>query len=111
MTTYEKIIKAMEPFGWPHAPDLYTGKAERFFYYNYADDRGLGFGDDGCDLSVAYVQVHVWLPMKDNIVTLKRKIRDRLVEQGFTYPSIENLTEDSMRMRHLVFECEIEEEE
>lgn len=110
MTVFEKIIEAIKPFDLPHAPDIYTGKKKSYFTYNYSDDRGLGFGDDGCDLSVAYIQVHFFLPIKENFIEKKKQIRDRLVMMGFTYPSIRIVTEEDRGLRHLVFECEIEEE-
>ena len=34
MTEFEKIIAAVEPFGFPHAPDIYEGSEECFFVYN-----------------------------------------------------------------------------
>lgn len=111
MTVYEKIIKAMEFTGWPHAPELYTGPAEKYFYYNYAADSGLVFGDDGCDLAVAGVQIHVCLPIDENYIQLKKRIRDELVKQGFTFPTMTPLLDESINQRRLVFECEIEEEE
>ena len=43
MNTFEKIITAIEPFGFPHAPDVYREKAPRWFTYNYADDYGADF--------------------------------------------------------------------
>ena len=39
MTEFEKIIAAVEDFGFPCEPDVYTGKAEKYFVYNYADER------------------------------------------------------------------------
>jgi len=109
MTSYEKIIEAMSPFNLPHAPDLYTGKAKRYYTYNYSDDRGLGFGDDGCDLSVAYLQLHVWLPVSENYLSMKTSVRRKLVAQGFTWPTVTILQDETNRMNHIIFEMEIEE--
>ena len=41
---------------------------------------------------------------------MKNEIRDALLREGFTYPEIESMDDPNPDIRHLVFECEIEEE-
>ena len=48
------------------------------------------------------------MPEKENFIKIQNKIRKALFEQGFTFPQVTVLTEN--KKRHLVFECEIEEE-
>ena len=111
MTTFEKIITAIEPFGFPHAPDVYREKALRWFTYNYADDYGTNFSDDEPDNVIASVQVHLFLPIDDDFSKLKNRVRRALFRQGFTFPEITVLTEDDTKLRHIVFECDIIEED
>ena len=108
MTEFEKIIEAVKGFGFPYEPDIYTGEEERYFVYNYADERGLVFADDSPEVVKADVQVHFFLPVEENFIKIKNRIREALFKQGFTYPEVTVLRE--AKKRHLVFECDIEEE-
>lgn len=108
MTEFEKIIEAIKPFGFPYAPDIYEGGEEHFFVYNYADDRGVLYADNVPIAVRASVQVHLYIPAEENFIALKNKVRRALCQQDFTYPEVTVLRE--AKKRHLVFECDIEEE-
>lgn len=108
MTAFENIVNAIAPFGYPYKPDVYQGDREKYFVYNYADQRGILWADDEPETVIASVQVHFFMPEKENFIKIQNKIRKALFEQGFTFPQITVLTEN--KKRHLVFECEIEEE-
>ena len=41
---------------------------------------------------------------------MKNRIRTALFDQGFTFPEVTVLLEEDVGIRHLVFECDIEEE-
>lgn len=110
MTTFEKIIAAIEPFGFPHAPDVCRDKALRWFTYNYADDYGDDFSDDNPGSVIVSVQVHLFIPIDDDFIGLKNKVRRALFRQGFTFPEITVMTEDNGKLRHIIFECDTEEE-
>lgn len=109
MTEFEKIIAAIKPFGFPYAPDIYEGSGESFFVYNYADERAVFYADDAPAAVKASVQIHLYIPAEDNFIELKNKVRRALHRQGFTYPEVTVLRE--AKKRHIVFECDIEEEE
>lgn len=109
MTEFEKIIAAVEGFGFPCEPDVYTGKAEKYFVYNYADERGHLFADDAPGGVVASMQIHFFLPAGEDFIKIKNQIRKALFCQGFTFPEVTVLKED--KKRHIIFECDIEEEE
>lgn len=111
MTTFEKIIAAIAPFGFPHVPDLYSGSSDRWITYNYADDYGGSFADDLPETVIVSVQVHLFLPLQENFTQLKNQVRNALFEQGFTFPSITIQTEEERGIRHIIFECDIEEED
>ena len=106
MTTFEKIIAAIEPFGCPHAPDVYREKAQRWFTYNYADDYGTNYSDDAPGAVIASIQVHLFLPIDDDFIRIKNKVRRAIFQQGFTFPEITVLTEDDEKLRHIIFECD-----
>lgn len=111
MTAFQNIIEAIQDFGYPYEPDLYTGNEKKYFTYNYADDRGSLFGDNEPGAAIASVQVHFFLPLKENFIKEKNKIREALFQQGFTYPEVTVVTEPENQIRHIIFECDIEEME
>mgnify|MGYP001850821452 CR=1 FL=1 len=110
MTTFEKIKKALESFGFPMEPDVYNGTEKQYFTYNYADDYGNDYADDAPQTVINSVQVHFFLPRSRPFATMKNKIRNALFEAGFTFPEITIQIEDDEKTRHIIFECDIEEE-
>lgn len=106
MSSFSKIIDAISAFDIPHAPGVYTGqKSSRWIVYNYADDRGEDFADDEPGLRKVSLQVHLYLPARENFLSLKEQIREALfAQEDFTYPVVTDLGEDSIGKRHLVFE-------
>lgn len=111
MTVNEKIKNALEPFGLPITADFFGGDAEEYFTFNYADDRSEDFGDDEPLHVVAYMQIHYFSPMERDYLSMKREVRKALFKAGFTYPEVTDATIISDRIRHLVFECSIENED
>ncbi|MDO5346554.1 MAG: phage tail protein [Lachnospiraceae bacterium] len=111
MTVNEIIKKALTPFGIPITADFFGGGAKEYFTFNYADDRAAGFGDDEPLQVVAYMQIHYFAPMEKDYLSIKKKIRKALFNAGFTYPDVTDATVLSDGIRHLVFECEIENED
>lgn len=110
MTTFEKIIQAIEPFGYPHSPCVYTGPEDHWFTYNYADDYGVNYADDEPQSVINQIQLHFFLPANEDYTEIKNRIRNALFRQGFTFPEITLLDDPDPKLRHVVFECEIEEE-
>ena len=110
MTTFEKIIETIKPFGIPCVPDVYKGEERKWITYNYAGDYGAEFADDAPETIINSVQIHLFLPQGESFTQLKKQIRSALSEAGFTFPEITVLTEDEERIRHIIFECDIEEE-
>lgn len=109
MTAFENVIQAIEGFGYPHCPDIYTGESARHFTYNYANDRGTLFADNAPQTRIASVQVHLVIPAEEDFIGIKEEVRKNLFRQGFTYPQITVLKEE--KKRHIIFECDIEESE
>ena len=89
-------------------PDHIPAKKTAYVTYNIADDRGKVFADDTATERVQAIQVHYYCPQGTNYLTTLKTIRDGLVAQGFTYPTVQVLYETDTNSHHLIFECEIE---
>lgn len=111
MSVNQIIINALSPFGFPVVPDLYRGAEKRYITFNYADDRAKEFADNTPLLVVAYMQIHLFVPLNENYLSLKKQVRQALFQAGFTYPVVTIDTEKENNIRHIIFECEIEMEE
>ena len=110
MSALEAILVALSDFSYPKSPGRYEGKETKYFTYNYAADHGRDFGDDEPGCSLVTVQVHLFLPLKENFQTQKHLIRRNLFHEGFSWPEVTVLEEDDTKMRHLIFECDYIEE-
>lgn len=111
MTVNQIIKKTLDPFGYPVKPDLYTGSAKKWFTFNEADNRAVIHANNAPLGDRVSVQIHFFLPLTENYLGERRRIRQVLLDAGFTYPVITMLTEDDTRIRHIIFECEIVERE
>lgn len=111
MTVNEIIITALSPFGVDVTPDFFGEGDEEYFTFNYADDRASDFGDDSPTHTVAYMQIHYFCPVKKDYLEMKKKVRKALFDAGFTYPSATVLLEPGNTVRHIIFECEIENDD
>ena len=110
-SAFAEIIRVITPFGLPHAPDVYEGKRkDKWFVYNYADDRGHAEADDEPTDRLVSMQLHLYLPGRENFLTLKEQVREALFSTGeFTYPVVTNLGVTDGK-RHIVFEFDGVEE-
>lgn len=111
MTINQTIKKALEPFGYPVKPDLYTGPEKKWITFNEADNRAVMHGNNRPLGDLVSMQIHFFLPLTENYLKERREIRKALLNAGFTYPVITMLTEDDTGYRHIIFECEIIERE
>ena len=72
-SAFAEIIRAITPFGIPHAPGKYEGEeTEKWFTYNYADDRGNAFADDEPGDRLVSMQLHLYLPERENFISIRR---------------------------------------
>lgn len=110
MTVNEKIVQALSPFGLPITADFFGGGENEYFTFNYASDRPEDFGDGKPLCVVTSVQIHYFLPIKKDYLSIKKQIRNAIFAAGFTYPEVTHLTEGKTT-RHLIFECEIENDD
>jgi hypothetical protein len=103
------IISTLKPLVSEVKPGHYTGTADTYIAFNYADDRGETFADDVPEDDIASLQIHLFCPGSFNYMALKKQIRSKLFQAGFSYPEIalETYEEDTDK-NHIAFECEIE---
>ena len=104
----EQILAALKPFGIPIAENLYEGTATEFFSYNIALDSAADHGDNLPQAYVASIQVHYVCPWNEPYQDMKRLIRKALLFAGCTAPEVADMSDTKDRIRHLIFECEIE---
>ena len=97
MTVNRKIIDALAFLKIPVAESFYDGKEEEYITFETPIDSGADFGDDEPGKIIVQVRVHWWIPIKKNYLAEKKKIRNALHDP------------DTL-IRHVLFECEIEEE-
>lgn len=110
MNVNENIIAALSPLGYPVEPSIYTGKSDKYFRFNYVDDRGEVFADDTPQIDRAYLQIHFFCPQSFNYMTLKKQARSKLFKAGFSYPSIAETDENDTGKHHIIFETDIDGE-
>ena len=110
MTVNRKIIDALAFLKIPVAESFYDGKEEEYITFETPIDSGADFGDDEPGKIIVQVRVHWWIPIKKNYLAVKKKIRNALHDAGFTFPYVRILPDPDTLIRHVLFECEIEEE-
>lgn len=110
MSALEAIRMALSSYAYPKVPQRYEGKEKKYFTYNYAADHGRDFGDDEPGCNEVTVQVHFFLPLKENFQKEKNRIRYLMYTSGFTWPEVTVLEEDDTQMRHIIFECDYTED-
>ena len=84
-------------------PMLYTGPLLRYVVWNY-DILPAVFAERAPHAARYLVQVHLYLPHKENPNTLKIAIISACVVGGFTFPSMTNASDKEGQ--HYVFEFE-----
>lgn len=107
MNVNNLIIETLKPLGHPVVATVYTGKEPVYITFNCADDRGEVFADNKPLIDIVYMQIHLFAPDTFNYVSLKKKIRVKLLNAGFTYPQMSSQYEADMKINHIIFECEI----
>ena len=86
-------------------PVDYDGEEPEYIAYTY-DERGGAFGDDVPDVLVMELTLHWYLPSGANPNARKRRLRQALLDLGFTCPRIVNASDNEGQ--HFVFECQRE---
>ncbi|RDU22760.1 hypothetical protein [Anaerosacchariphilus polymeriproducens] len=105
MNVNSLIINTLKPIVSAVYPNKYSGTEQTYITFNYADDRAVEFADDTPQIDKSNIQIHLFTP--NDYMELKKQIRLKLFQGGFSYPSITDLYEDDTKLNHIIFECEI----
>lgn len=103
----EAIIAAVTPTVSEIAANQYQGEASVYVTFNYQENP-YSFGDDVPSAMRYDVQIHLFLPHGRDPRALNRGIRHGLVAEGFTFPTVVNVSDNEGQ--HYVFECEFTED-
>lgn len=109
MNVNSKIMELKNVTGYPVVPDLYTGEADKWIVFTYADERGALFGDNHEEYEQATIQITLYTPFNFNYMADKKNIKKALADLGFQIQSIQSWIEDQKKagayIRHTVFTC------
>ena len=106
----KRIVTALQPFGLEIAESLYEGDADEYFFYAITLDKVGDSGDDVPQAYVADVQIHYVCPFEKSYADMLKQIRRALIDADFVGLSVVDRSEVKERIRHLVIECETEDE-
>jgi hypothetical protein len=87
-------------------PKVYNGPDDHYFVYNILDDRGDDFGDDIPDVDHYWIRLKYYYPMGENQTPMRKIVRNRLHDAGFSYAEITEVSFPDERMDGLEFDCE-----
>lgn len=108
MNINETIVSALEDLGLPIAESLYEGDDEEFLTFKIADTVGADHGDNDPEAITYFVQVHYVCPWEADYKAKRRAIRKALKAADFTYPDITDMSDSDARIRHFIFETQID---
>lgn len=101
------IVKsALASLNLPIAANVYTGTADEYITFNYADERPALRADDEDVLDETTIQVHYFT--RGNPQTNKKAIRRLLRAAGFTIQSTQETYEIDTGLTHVVVYAWIE---
>ena len=103
MTLEAMLREAVLPIVPICEPELYEGEAEEYCTFN-ATEIPEGFGDNGPRAIRYLFQLHWFLPRGKRPMKTKRELCRAVLEAGFTYPSVENASDQDSQ--HFVLEFE-----
>jgi len=103
MSVDEALKAALDPLEIPYAPNLYTGDETEYITTNFQIIPEV-YAERAPRAARYLVQVHYYLPHGRNPNATVRTISRALWNQGFTWPGVENASDESGL--HYVLECE-----
>lgn len=99
-----RLQTTLEGLGLPVVPGAAVGGEERVVTYNY-DLLPVQHADDRPLFQNALVQVHLFLPRRENSVVLRSRVIAALLRGGFTFPEVVDATDETGQ--HYVYETSI----
>lgn len=107
MTLRKHITNALSEYKKPIEENYYEGSEREWFTWNIADERAIEHEAGKAIVDCISVQIHLFLEKDTKYEALKKGIKNSLIKNGFTYPSVKILFEDDSKKRHIIFSCEI----
>lgn len=104
MTVNQRLRTALEPLGMPVLPNVDTMHLERCIVF-HSDLRPVQFAGNRPCWYIALVQVHLFLPLREDGVALQGQVVRALAQAGFSWPEVVDATDEEGQ--HKVFECEL----
>ncbi len=99
----DEIIVTMFSDLAPVMADVYTGDEFVYITFNYSEIPTFAANDLPMSV-IANTQIHLFAPINQNIFDMRKEIKKRLANSDFTYPTVENATNEDNQ--HYVFECQ-----
>lgn len=103
MSINDAAIQAVSPIVPDCVPDHYDGDNKEYCVFRY-EEIGDDFGDDTANAVLYLFTLNWFLPLGVNPLEKKKQIKEALVNAGFTYPNVLNLSDEEGQ--HFVFECQ-----
>ena len=113
MSVNQRIITAVTPVVSVCVPEPYdpdSGSAEREYCTFDYTEMPDSFGDDGPEVIRYLIRLNYFAPRiaaageSSNTMTKRKALRQAIFDAGFTYPSVENASDEEGQ--HFVFEFE-----
>lgn len=108
MSVNSEVKALLDSYGYPVTYLNSNTSKDKYFVFNFDDQRGLLYGDDIPNIDVYSLQVHFFSPITFDNVDLKEKLKKDLLDNGWTYPIVTEIYEDDTDKVHLIFSCEKE---
>lgn len=103
MSVDSSIQAALTPLGLPVSPNIYTGTELEYIVTNYSTIPEV-YAERAPRAARYLVQVHYYLPHRQNPNLTIRQISRALWEHGSTWPGVTNASDSDGQ--HYVLECE-----
>lgn len=100
------VISALTSLAIPVVANVYTGTAESYVVFNYADERPALRADDTDQLDETIIQVHYFTRLSP--LVNKKTIRRLLRVAGFTIINTSEFYESDTAFTHVVVEAWID---
>lgn len=102
------VMDLLKTLGYPIDYIAYRGTEDKYFVFNYITEEGLLFADDKAIYDTYPMQIHFFCPASFNHLSIKKQVKDLLINNGFIYPRIRTIYEKETKYNHIVFETEKE---
>ena len=111
MTIYQKISDALESLNIPIEEDFFGDGQTEYITYTLVEDHAAVMADCEPSNEVASLQIHWFLPRTKEYANIQKQIRNLLLAAEFTWPIVSVIVEPDNKTRHIVFECEVENDD